>query len=73
MRNLVFIGTLILQREVQTVYQTEEISVTVGGHAVSTTGHEVVSVSVGVAAELRQHIGPAFYVVQDAVVTTIVE
>ncbi|EKM5644902.1 porin OmpC [Salmonella enterica] len=46
-------GWTDMQREVQTVYQTEEISVTVGGHAVSTTGHEVVSVSVGVAAELR--------------------
>ena len=68
-----FVVTLILHREVQTIYQTEEISITISRDAIGTTSHKVVSVGVGVTAEFWQHIGPAFYVVQYAVITAIVE
>ena len=70
---LIFIFTLILQGEVQAVNQTEEVIVTVGCNAVSAAGHKVIGLGVGVAAEFWQHIGPAFYVVQYAVITAIVE
>lgn len=63
---------LVLQSEVQTVNQTEEVVVTIGRNAVGTAGHEVVGV-VSIATELWQHIGPAFHVVQYAVVTAVVE
>ena len=69
----IFIFALILQRKVQTLHQTIEVGVTVGGHAVGTAGHEVIGFGVGVPAELRQHIGPAFHVVQNTVVTTIIK
>ncbi|MNP39344.1 hypothetical protein D3C76_1329170 [compost metagenome] len=68
-----FVITLILQGKVQAVYQTIEVVVTVGSNAVRTAGHEYVSLRIRVAAELWQHIGPAFYVVKNAVVTTVVE
>ena len=73
LRVLAFVFTLILQGEVQTLHQTEEIAVTVGCDAVGAACHKVIRIGVGVAAELRQHIGPAFNVVQHAVVTTVVE
>ena len=69
----VFIFALVLQRKVQALHQTIEVGVTVGCHAVCAAGHEVVGFGVGVATELRQHIGPAFHVVQDTVVTTVIE
>lgn len=62
-----------MQSEVQTVNQTEEVVVTIGRNAVGTAGHEVVGVGVSIATELWQHIGPAFHVVQYAVVTAVVE
>ena len=69
----IFIFALILQRKVQTLHQTIEVGVTVGCYAIGAAGHEVVGFGVGVAAELRQHIGPAFHVVQYAIVTTVIE
>ncbi|SSN10770.1 Uncharacterised protein [Klebsiella pneumoniae] len=65
--------TLILQSEVQTVNQTEEIGVTVGCDAVGTTGHVVVGIVPAVTAPFNQHIGCRFDVVDRAVVTAIVE
>lgn len=47
--------TLVLQREVQTINQTEEVLVTVGREAVTTLLHEVVR-TVGIAAEFRQNV-----------------
>ena len=73
LRVLAFVFALILQGEVQTLHQTEEIAVAVGCDAVGAACHKVIRIGVGVAAELRQHIGPAFNVVQHAVVTTVVE
>lgn len=64
--------TLVLQSKVQAVNQTEEVRVTVGCNAVSTGLQEVVR-TVGVAAEFRQNVGPGSYVVNNAVVTTVVE
>ena len=64
--------TLILQSKVQAVNQTEEVRVTVGCHAVSARLQEVVR-TVGVAAEFRQNVSPGSYVVDNAVVTTVVE
>ncbi len=63
---------LILQREVQAIHQAEEVGVTVSGIAVTTLLHKVVS-AVGVAAELRQNIGPGGHIIGYAVVTTIIE
>ncbi len=64
--------TLVLQSKVQAVNQTEEVRVTVGCNAVSTGLQEVVR-TVGVAAEFRQNVGPGSYVVNNAVVTTVIE
>ena len=61
----------VLQSKVQAVNQTEEVRVTVGGNAVSTGLQEVVG-TVGVATEFRQNVGRS-YVVNNAVVTTVVE
>ena len=69
----IFIITLILHREVQTLHQTKEVGVTVGSHAVCTTGHKVIGISIRVATKFWQHIGPAFNVVQDAIVTAVIE
>ena len=67
------IFSLVLQREVQTINQTEEIAVTVGQQAGRTTVHEVVGSSPRVAAPLNQHIGVSCDVVDSAVVTTVVQ
>ena len=63
---------LVLNSKVQTVNQTEEVGVTVGREAVTTLLHEVVR-TVGVATEFWQYVGPGSYVVNNAVVTTVVE
>ncbi len=68
-----FVVTLILQGEVQAFDHAKEISVAVGRHTVRTAGHKVIRFAVRVTAEFWQHIGPAFHVVQDAVVTAIIE
>ncbi|MNS98074.1 hypothetical protein D3C72_1324290 [compost metagenome] len=70
---VVFVLTLVLNSEVQTVNQTEEVVVTVSRNAVGTASHEVVGVGISIATELWQHICPAFYVVQYAVVTAVIE
>jgi len=64
--------TLVLQSKVQAINQTEEVLVTVGCNAVTTGLQEVVG-TVGVAAEFWQYVGPGGDVVDDAVVTTVVE
>ena len=64
--------TLVLNSKVQAVNQTEEVSVTVGREAVTTLLHEVVR-TVSVATEFWQYVGPGSYVVNNAVVTTVVE
>ena len=64
--------TLILNSKVQTVNQTEEVGVTVGREAVTTLLHEVIR-TVGVAAEFWQNVGPGSYVVNNTVVTTVVD
>ena len=64
--------TLILNGKVQAINQTEEVGVTVGREAVTTLLHEVVS-TVSIAAEFWQDVGPGRYVVNYAVVTTVVE
>ncbi len=63
---------MVLQGKVQAINQTEEVGVTVGREAVTTLLHEVVR-TVGVAAEFWQNVGPGRYVVNYAVVTTVVE
>ena len=63
---------LVLNSKVQTVNQTEEVGVTVGREAVTTLLHEVVR-TVGVATEFWQYVGPGSYIVNNAVVTTVVE
>ena len=68
----VAVFTLVLNSKVQAVNQTEEVSVTVGREAVTTLLHEVVR-TVGVATEFWQYVGPGSYVVNNAVVTTVVE
>ncbi len=71
-RTGVFIITLILQGEMQAVDEAEEIAVTVGGHAVSTTGH--VNVGLGVVSPPNSgSISVRFNVVDHAVVTAIVQ
>ncbi len=70
---LAFIRTLILQREVQTFNQTEEILVAVGCQTVSTAIHEVIGPGVRIATKYRQHIGPRFNVIHDAVITAVVK
>ncbi|MOA31001.1 hypothetical protein D3C78_1521320 [compost metagenome] len=70
---VVLVFTLVLNSEVQTVNQTEEVVVTVSRNAVGTASHEVVGVGVSIATELWQHICPAFHVVQYAIVTAVVE
>ena len=72
-RTRVFVITLILQGKVQTIYQAEEIAVAVGRHAVGTAEHEDVSLGVGIAAEFRQHIGPGFNIINNAVVAAVVQ
>ncbi len=69
----VLIVALILHGNVQPLHQAEEIGVTPGRHAVGTAGHKVIGIGIGVAAEFRQHIGPALYVVQHAVVAAVVK
>ncbi|CTS77853.1 Uncharacterised protein [Escherichia coli] len=69
----VFVITLILQSKVQAIDLTKEAIVTVGCNTISTTIHEVVSASIGIATKFWQHIGPCFDVIYDTVVTTIVE
>lgn len=64
---------MVLQREVQTVHQTEEVGVAVGSDAVGSAQHLDIGLGISVAAELRQHIGRAFNVVDDAIVTTVIE
>ena len=64
--------TLILNSKIKTVNQTEEVGVTVGRETVTTLLHEVIRV-VGIATEFWQYVGPGSYVVDNAVVTTIVE
>ena len=68
----VAVFTLVLNSKVQAVNQTEEVSVTVGREAVTTLLHEVVR-TVGVATEFWQYVGPGSYVINNAVVTTVVE
>ncbi|CSE59956.1 Uncharacterised protein [Shigella sonnei] len=68
-----FVVTLILHREVQTIYQTEEISITISRDAVGTTSHKVVCIGIRVTAKFRQHIGPAFDVVHYAIITSVIE
>ena len=68
-----FVSTLVLQRKVQAVDQTEEVIITVGRHTVSTANHIVVGPGIGVATKYRQHIGPGFNVIHDAVITAIIE
>ena len=68
----VAVFTLVLNSKVQAVNQTEEVSVTVGREAVTTLLHEVVR-TVSVATEFWQYVGPGSYVVNYAVVTTIVD
>ncbi len=63
---------LVLNSKVQAINQTEEVSVTVGREAVTTLLHEVVR-TVSVATEFWQYVGPGSYVVNYAVVTTIVD
>ena len=69
----IFIFALILQRKVQTRHQTVEVGVTIGCDAVRTASHKIIRIGVRVAAEFREHIGPAFHVVQHAIVTAIIE
>ena len=64
--------TLVLNSKVQAVNQTEEVGVTVGREAVTTLLHEVVR-TVGVTTEFWQYVGPGSYVINNAVVTTVVE
>ena len=64
--------TLILQGKVQAIHQTKEVLVTVGRHAVSTGLQEVVR-TVSIAAKFWQNVGPGGYVVDYAVVTTVIE
>ncbi|CCJ76076.1 hypothetical protein BN135_1140 [Cronobacter muytjensii 530] len=64
--------TLVLQGKVQAVNQTEEVGVAVSRDAVAARLQEVVS-TVGVAAEFRQNVGPGGHVVDNAVVTAVVE
>ena len=66
------IFALVLNSKVQTVNQTEEVGVTVGCVAITTLLHEVVR-AVSVATEFWQYVGPGSYVVNNAVVTTVVE
>ena len=68
----VAVFTLVLNSKVQAVNQTEEVSVTVGREAVTTLLHKVVR-TVSVATEFWQYVGPGSYVVNNAVVTTVVE
>ena len=68
-----FIITLVLQRKVQAVDQTEEIVITIGRQTVSTTVHEVIGPGVRISTKYRQHIGPGFNVIHDAVITAIIE
>ena len=63
---------LVLNSKVQAINQTEEVSVTVGREAVTTLLHKVVR-TVSVATEFWQYVGPGSYVVNYAVVTTIVD
>ena len=63
---------MVLNSKVQTVNQTEEVGVTVGCVAITTLLHEVVR-AVSVATEFWQYVGPGSYVVNNAVVTTVVE
>ncbi|CCK05549.1 hypothetical protein BN128_2309 [Cronobacter sakazakii 696] len=62
-----------MQAEFQTIHQTEEIGVAVGGHASGTAGHEVIGFGVRVVTEFRDHIGVRTHVIQDAVVTTVID
>ncbi len=68
-----FVSTLILQSKVQAINQTKEICITVGCQTVSTAVHKVISPGVGITAKYRQHIGPRFNVVHDAVITAIIK
>ena len=68
-----FVSTLILQRKVQAVDQTEEIVITVSCQTVSTTVHEVIGPGVRISTKYRQHIGPGFYVIHDAVITAVIK
>ncbi|MNT42240.1 hypothetical protein D3C72_1786470 [compost metagenome] len=69
----VFVVTLILQGKAQAIHQSVEVGVAIGGNAVSAAGHVDVGLGIRIAAELRQHIGPAFHVIQHAIVTAIIK
>ncbi|KEP73394.1 hypothetical protein HR12_11285 [Microbacterium sp. SUBG005] len=68
-----FIISLILQRKVQAIDQTKEIIVTVGRHTVSTANHIVIRPGVRISTKYRQHIGPGFNVIHDAVITAVIK
>src|SRR5690606_38755975 len=70
------IGTLIfaqvLNAKVQTINQAEEAAVTVSRQTTGTTREEVIA-HAGVTTELRQHIGDTDCIINQAIVTTVVE
>lgn len=72
---VVLIFTLILDTERETVHQTKEVRVTVGQQTASTAGHVVISIGAapGFAGEVGGHIGIGFNIVNDTVVTTIID
>src|SRR5690606_15609797 len=69
---ITFIFAQVLNTKVQTVNQAEEVAVTVSRQTTRTACEEVIA-RAGVAAELRQHIGDADCVIDQTVVTTVVE
>ena len=69
----VLVFTLVLQREIQTIHDAEEVRITIGRQAAGAFGHKVIGLCGGVTAELGEHIGPRFHVVQRAEVTTVIK
>ncbi len=51
----------------------KEIIVTVGCNTVGTAGHEVISARLRISTKYRQHIGPGFNVIHDAVITAVIK
>ena len=70
---LTFIRALILQRKIQTINQTKEIIITISRQTVSTAIHKVIGPGVRITAKYRQHIGPGFNVIHDAVITAVIK
>lgn len=70
---MVFVFILVLQGQIQVIYQIEEVGVVVGCQVVGVFGYKVIGLGRGIVVEFWEYIGSGFYVVQGVKVMIVIE